>query len=146
MQETILTLLGTVSVITGYVVILILKTNKYKTHTNMKNPLLLTMVLCTTLLFSCRKENIQPDNPNSPSQATTGTLYFKNTQADPYTIFLDNSSVYVLPAGQTSIAYTVSSGIPHNVKAEQFSGYVLYPTIFTGTATVNPNGTITWEF
>lgn len=143
MKETILTILGTSSMIAGYVLILILKTNKYNTYTNMKNPLLFTLALCTTLLFSCKKETIDPNNPNGTIQSTTGTLYFKNTQSDPYTIYLDGSNVYLLSSGNTSVGHTISSGTTHTLKAEQYSGYALYPTIFNGTATVNPNGSIT---
>lgn len=103
------------------------------------------ILLALMLLFGCKKENIQPNNGNG-SAPTTGTLYFKNNQSDPYIIYLDNSNIGVLQSGNTSSGYTVTSGISHAVKAEQYSGYLLYPTVFNGTATLNPGGSVTWEF
>lgn len=61
-------------------------------------------------------------------------------------MYLDGTNIGVLQAGSTSQGYTVTSGISHAVKAEQYSGYILYPTVFTGTATLNPGGSVTWEF
>lgn len=111
----------------------------------MKTKIILSILLFTSILFSCKKENIQPNNGNG-SASTTGTLYLKNTKTDPYTIFLDGNNIGVLQSGITSSGYTVTSGITHTVKAEQYSGYILYPTVFNGTATVNPGGSVTWEF
>lgn len=111
----------------------------------MKTKIILNIFLCTCILFSCKKENIQPNNGNG-SSSTTGTLYFKNNQSDPYIIYLDNSNIGLLQSGNTSSGYTVTSGISHTVKAEQYSGYLLYPTVFNGTATLNPGGSVTWDF
>lgn len=103
--------------------------------------------LASMLLFSCKKENNAPNNGNGSSSApTTGSLYFKNTQSDPYTIYLDGTNMGVLQAGTTSSAYTVTSGISHAVKAVQYSGFVFTATEYTGTATLNPGGSVTWTF
>lgn len=104
------------------------------------------LFLISMLLFSCKKENNAPGNGSGSSTPTTGTLYFKNTQVYPYTIYLDGTNIGVLQAGTTSSAYTVTSGISHAVKAVQYSGYIFTPTTFTGTATLNPGGTVTWSF
>lgn len=106
--------------------------------------------ICIASFTACKKEHPQPNNGSSSGTSTqnptTGTLYFKNTQTDPYTITLDGTNVGTLSAGTTSQGFIVTSGIGHSVKATQYSGYVLYPTIFTGTATLNPGGSITWSF
>lgn len=112
----------------------------------MKSKIIIPILFLAMLLFACKKENTQPNNGNGTSTPTTGTLYFKNTQSDPYTMYLDGTNIGVLQPGNTSSGYTVSSGISHAVKAEQFSGYILYPTVYTGTATLNPGGSVTWEF
>lgn len=113
----------------------------------MKTRIIIPIIfLASMLLFGCKKENNAPGNGNGSSQATTGTLYFKNTQSDPYTIYLDGNNIGVLQSGNTSSGYTVSSGISHAVKAIQYSGYIFTPTEYTGTATLNPGGSITWSF
>ena len=118
----------------------------------MKTKILFTALLAFTMLSACKKDNVQPNNGSGsstttpPPPVTTGTLYFKNTQVDPYTIYLDGTNMGVLAAGSTSSGYTVSSGISHAVKAIQYSGYAFWPTEYTGTATLNPGGSITWQF
>lgn len=117
----------------------------------MKTKILLSAFALTFLLGACKKENSGPNNGSGSGSSgapavTTGTLYFKNTQSDPYTIYLDNVNQGVLAAGATSSAYTVTSGISHAIKAEQYSGWIIYPTVYTGTATLNPGGSVTWEF
>lgn len=113
----------------------------------MKTRIIIPIIfLASILLFGCKKEKNSPNNGNGSSTPTTGLLYFKNTQSDPYTIYLDGINMGVLQAGTTSSAYTVTSGISHAVKAIQYSGYVFSPTEYTGTATINPGGTVTWTF
>lgn len=119
----------------------------------MKTKILLSAFALMFLLGACKKENPVPNNGNGNGSGgggtpavTTGTLYFKNTQSDPYTIYLDNVNQGVLAAGATSSGYTVTSGISHAIKAEQYSGWIIYPTVYTGTATLNPGGSVTWEF
>ena len=111
----------------------------------MKTRIIIPMLfLASMLIFGCKKENNAPGNGSS--QSTSGTLYFKNTQTDPYTIYLDGNNLGVLQPGNTSSGYTVSSGISHAVKAVQYSGYIFTPTEYTGTATLNPGGSVTWQF
>jgi hypothetical protein len=108
----------------------------------MKNKILFS-ILFATILFSCKKENNQPNNSNG---STTGTLYFQNTKIDPYIIYLDGANIGTLAAGTISNGYTVTSGMIHNIKSQQASGYIVYPTIYPGTATLNPGGSVTWAF
>lgn len=115
----------------------------------MKKSILFSILFATIILFSCKKENNQPNNGNgtsTPPPITTGTLYFKNIQIYPYTIYIDGVSMGTLSSNSISIGYIVTSGISHAVKSQQSTGYILYPTIFTGTATLNPGGSITWSF
>ncbi len=112
----------------------------------MKRIIIPIIFLASMILFGCKKENNAPGNGNASSQATTGTLYFKNTQSDPYTIYLDGNNIGVLQSGNTTSGTTVTSGISHAVKAVQYSGYIFTPTEYTGTATLNPGGSVTWEF
>lgn len=113
----------------------------------MKTRIILPILfLASMLLFSCKKENNVPGNGSGSSAPTTGILYFKNTQSDPYTIYLDGTNIGILQSGSITTGYTVSSGISHAVKAIQYSGYIFTPTEYTGTATLNPGGIITWSF
>lgn len=113
----------------------------------MKTRILLPILfLASMLLFSCKKENNAPGNGNGSSQSNTGTLYFQNTKVDPYTIYLDGVNQGILQPSTTSGGYTVTTGITHDVKAVQYSGFWFTPYEFTGTATLNPGGTVTWSF
>lgn len=104
---------------------------------------LLIIVLVGVTAFSfngCKKKDTTPAAP------TTGTVYFKNTQVDPYTIYLDGTNEGVLAAGATSSGYTVTIGVSHTTKASQYSGYILYPTVLNGTATVGGGASVIWSF
>lgn len=111
----------------------------------MKNRIIIPIIFFFLLLAmaSCKKENPQPTPPPAPA---TGTIYLKNTKPDPYIIYLDGTNMGVLAAGNTSTAYSVSSSVGHTVKAEQYTGFVLYPTVFTDVLTLNPGATVTWAF
>lgn len=113
----------------------------------MKTRIIIPIIfLASMLLFGCKKDNNQPGNGSGSSTPTTGTLYFKNTKSDPYTMYLDGTNMGILQPGTTSGGYTVTCNISHAVKAVQYSGYIFTATVYTGTATVNPGGTVTWSF
>ena len=117
----------------------------------MKNKILFIALASFTFFAACKKDNVQPNNGNgsgttTPPPVTTGTIYFENTQSDPYKIFVDGYYKMTVSAGQTSSGYSVQSGVTYNIKAEQASGYVFYPTVYTGTAYTNPGGSVTWSF
>ena len=104
------------------------------------------VMVVTLTAMGCKKEKNQPGN-NSSNTPTTGTVYFLNNELNPYSIYLDGTCIGILSANKVSPkGYTITSGIGHGVRAEQYNGYIVYPTIYTGTATVNPGGTITWSF
>lgn len=116
--------------------------------------IIISILLAVTVIAGCKKDNSGPNNgsgsgsngTNNPPPVTTGTIYFKNTQSDPYKIFVDGYYKMTVSAGQTSSGHTVDSGVTYNIKAEQASGYIFYPTVYTGTAYTNPGGYVTWEF
>lgn len=110
----------------------------------MKTKIIIPILFLFSLVMGCKKENNAPGNGSSNS--TSGMLYFKNTQVDPYTIYVDGNNLGILQPGYTSSGYTVTSGVMHDVKATQYSGYLVYPTHYTGTATLNPGGSVTWSF
>ena len=113
----------------------------------MKTKILLSILLSVSILFGCQKENNQPNNGNgSSSTPTNGTLYFKNTQSDPYTIYVDGTNMGILQAGSTSTGYSVTPGISHALKAVQYSGYWFSPYTYEGTATFTSGGSVTWDF
>lgn len=117
----------------------------------MKNRVIIPALFFLLILASCEKESPQPNNGSNtttppPPPPTTGTIYFKNNQVDPYTIFLDGTNMGILASGSTSNGYTITSGINHSLKAEQYSGYVFFPTIYTSTGSVNPGLSIIWAF
>ena len=107
---------------------------------------IIALVAVMVTSYGCKKENTDPNGNAGSSSSTTGTLYYKNTQVDPYTIYLDGASQGVLASGNTSTGFTVTTGVSHTLKAVQYSGYVLYATVIDGTATLNPGGSVTWNF
>lgn len=124
-----------------------LHVNNLKTNTMKK--ILLSILIIVAIASGCTKEKNQPNNGNGTGSTpvpTTGTLYFQNTKTDPYIIYLDGTSMGTLLPGTTSSGYTITSGISHAVKSQQASGYIVYPTVYTGTATLNPGGSVTWSF
>lgn len=114
----------------------------------MKTKILLSFFLCAFLMMAgCKKDNQQPNNGNGSGTAvTTGTIYFKNTQSDPYKIYVDGYYKMTVSAGATSAGYTVTGGVTYTLKAEQASGYILYPTVINGSAYANSGGSVTWSF
>lgn len=116
----------------------------------MKNKILTFIIIAIVAITSCKKENNQPNNGNGTNGTgtivTTGTLYFKNTKSDPYKIYIDNTYKFTVSAGQTSTSYSVTGGVTYTIKAEQATGYVIYPTIYNGTAYANSGSSFTWTF
>ena len=104
------------------------------------------LFMASMLIFGCKKENNAPGNGSGSASSTSGILYFKNTQSHPYTISIDGTNQGILQAGATSSGITVTSGITHDVKAVQYSGYWVSPWVYTGTATLTSGGKVTWSF
>ena len=90
---------------------------------------LITVLMAAAIgLSSCTKTT------NSTGSNDTGTIRYTNQSSNPYTIYLDGTSKGSLDGGKYT-EFTVYKG-DHSTKAEQISGYVVYPTVRTGTVTI----------
>lgn len=94
--------------------------------------------------LGCKKEKSNPNGSNGGT--TTATVYFKNTTSDPYKMEIDGASQGDLPSGTTSNGYTITSGIGHELKVTQQSGYVLYPTVNKKTITLSTGDSYTFSW
>lgn len=83
---------------------------------------LLTIALAMLIFSSCDKDETTPGGGCSK-----GKLRYSNRSSNPYRIFLDGQYKADLNGGNF-IEYDVNKG-SHSVKAEQISGYAIYPTI-----------------
>lgn len=102
------------------------------------------VISITLSSIGCKKES---NKPNTPPAVTTGSLYVLNNELDPYNIYIDGKYMGILSPNKVSTNATiVTSGIGHGMKAVQYSGYIISPSVYTGSVTVNAGGTITWSF
>lgn len=63
-----------------------------------------------------------------------GTLQLTNNSSNPYSISIDGVSKGTMN-GNTSKEFKLEEG-SHSVSATQQSGYVLYPTVFSGSVNI----------
>ena len=106
-----------------------------------KNLLLYSIFLLFLCFQGCEKDNpndpTNPNNPNYPDNRPlceinkTATVIITNTSANPYYIYVDDVLKITLQ-GKTFQELTVKEGT-REFRAEQKSGYILYPTITTAT-------------
>ncbi len=76
--------------------------------------------------------------------STIGFIDFINTSTNPYYIYIGGVYKNTI-AGKTYILYSISAG-SYSCEVKQQSGYVLYPTDETFTATVTTGNTFTITF
>jgi len=88
--------------------------------------MLLIAAIWMMIFTGCTKE----DN----ADCSMGKLRYTNTSNNRYTIYLDGASKGNL-SGNKFIEYDVTKG-SHSIKAVQFEGYVLYPTIRETNVTI----------
>jgi hypothetical protein len=91
-----------------------------------------------------------PLTQNATTNATaiissTGILKLVNNSTNPYTIFINGTSVGTL-AGGITFTYNYAPAIPYSVRVLQNSGYLLTPTDETFTGTLTCGGTLTVAF
>lgn len=86
------------------------------------------------------------ENDNRPDcvKNNTGTVVFDSYSDNPYDCYIN--SVYVGQVGGWGIKNVTSTAGFKNLRVLQVSGYVLYPSEFTGTGTLSQCGTLTFEF
>ena len=97
------------------------------------------------LFSSCKKdESTDPDSGLPTYESIYGNVRFTCTSDNPYLLYIDGSFKTTVN-GQSFVEYDLVSG-EHVVKAEQKSGYVLYPTVRQTTLNVKAGKSIEWMF
>lgn len=94
------------------------------------------------IFSSCSKDDAEK---MECERDNVGYITITNTSDNPYNVYLDNTYVFKLQGNTFKDDYAVSAG-SHTFKAEQVSGYVLYPTVKEGTLTVAQCDKISWVF
>lgn len=81
---------------------------------------------------------------NNPACQTnnTATVNFNNSSSNPYYCYINGANRGTV-SGNSSRDFTVSAGA-NALKAEQVSGYLLYPTVVNRSA--NPSACSTYNF
>lgn len=100
----------------------------------MKKVTTLFLFIAVLAFVGCEKE----------STCTTGTVRFTSTSTNPYNLYIDGVFKKQIP-GNTFSEFDLTEG-SHQVKAEQVSGFVLFPTIKEGTISVFGCKELEWIF
>ena len=74
----------------------------------------------------------------------TGSVRFRNTSTNPYKLSINGESKGEFGGG-TSRIIDLDAG-SYTLKAEQVSGFILYPTIKTGQISVSGGDILEWSF
>lgn len=101
-----------------------------------------TMIALSALALAAA--GCQKDNSTKKKQCTTGDMKFTNNSSNPYNIYVDGAQATTV-AGKSTATYSVKVGT-HEYKAEQASGYVLYPSVYTTSGYMSECGTNTFAF
>ena len=102
------------------------------------------LILLFALVFvACKKDDITP----SVAVVPTGAIRYINNSSgnNRYELYLDGGYKGLLPAGY----YRDFTGVPagsHIVKARQYEGYLLVPTVVEKTINVSQGSTIEFSF
>lgn len=133
--------------------------------------LLLAFAFITTNLTSCKKDpcdgkycsnggycnngncvcpygftgtNCEIDNRPACEKNSTGTVVFDSYSSNPYDCYV-NSVYKGRVYGYGTLSVTAPSGYC-SLKTLQVSGYVLYPSEYTGSGTLSKCGTLSFKF
>jgi len=111
----------------------------------MKALSIICIVLC---ILGCSKDNSSPSASSTNPPPPTLTVTFQNTEANPYTIYIDGTNEGILASGNTSGGFNVNPTTSHTLKAVQYSGYILYPTTYTLNTPTYSTGSnsYNWQF
>lgn len=89
-------------------------------------------------------EQCQIDNRPACQRNSTGTVLFNSFSSNPYDCYIN--SLYVGRVyGYGTLSVTSYSGYC-NLRTLQVSGYVLYPSEYTGNGTLSSCGSLTFSF
>jgi hypothetical protein len=94
----------------------------------MKKTIKLAFLFIAISFLSCKKEVITV--PSCP----TGKIRLTSNSSNPYNLYIDGVLKNKV-AGYAYIEYDLPEG-SHTFKAEQVSGYVLYPTVKSSTIAI----------
>ncbi|MDZ4847027.1 MAG: hypothetical protein SH857_15955 [Chitinophagales bacterium] len=86
----------------------------------------------------------ETDNRPACQQNNTGTVDFDSYSDNPYSCYINN--VYAGQVGSYGNKLVTSTAGFKNLRVLQVNGYVLYPSEFTGTATLSQCGILTFKF
>jgi len=104
----------------------------------MKKNLFAFLLLVGVVLTSCTKDTVVVE---------TGTIRYNNnsTGGNRYELFLDGGSLGLLDANSFYDETNIPVG-SHIVKAVQYEGYILAPTIVENTVVVTKGVTLQFDF
>lgn len=108
----------------------------------MKKPLFLIYSLVLFSVFSCTKEEAEKLECETEN---IGYITITCTSDNPYNVYIDGVFEFQLPGNTFRDDYEVSAGT-HTLKAEQVSGYILYPTIREITVSISHCDKRSWVF
>ena len=74
----------------------------------------------------------------------TGTVRFSNSSSNPYELFINGESKGEF-AGGSWRNFDLDAGT-YNLKAEQISGFILFPTVKNGEIVVSGGDFLEWSF
>lgn len=103
---------------------------------------MLSSILFGTILTSCTKEDVEQMECESQD---IGYVTITNTSENPYKVSIDGSFVFNLEGNTFKDDYELSSG-SHTFKAEQISGYLVYPTVREATEDIGQCDKKSWVF
>lgn len=81
----------------------------------------------------------------SPPCSGKGTVIIFSSKSDPYEVEIDYSYKGNVGAYGTATFNNITSGSVY-VKVTQASGYIFYPSVYSGTSSLSNCGTLNWSF
>jgi len=99
-------------------------------------------ILTLFIISSCTKESAEKLECESEN---IGYITITNTSDNPYNVYVNGTYVFRLQGNTFEDDYEVSVGT-HTLKAEQVSGYLIYPTIRETTTIIVQCEKQSWVF
>lgn len=112
--------------------------------------IILVLLMVAAMFASCKKSDSNNVTPGGGSgggggtTVTTGTIQFVNNSTNPYKCYISGTLVAVLSGGYNQ-TFTKAFGT-YSCEVIQSSGYVLYPTDKTYSATVSASANAVISF